>query len=466
MTLERRAFVLGLLALSPALARPRAAAAAEELTMLATVTRVVNLPMIVGLRLLEKEDGVKVAIKDLRSPESVMLAVIEGQGQVATGFAPFYPAIEKGAPVRGVLELSRPEFVVMAKKEIGSVKELHGVRLASHSPKATVQSLLEFYLKTQSGVQPNVVFIPEGSPARAEALLRGAVDAAAFDLTAAQVVAERAPGKFHVLVDFTDQPVSSSSLVVNAAFAKDKPELVQKLVRRMLESYRQGARDPKFWVRERGETLKEVDDAKLEGQLRALVKIFDLNGGLDRMRGPGAVENLSFQVATGNLTGPVGRVARVYLDLMIALPTAALIPLVILSVGINVASSAVIVFVFSAPFVTLNAYGGVRDVRARLVEMARAFGASPGQLFLCVVLPSALPMILAGIRYGLSRAFVGLIVAELLLSPFGLGRLIMTARSMFEHDRMFATVLWTLLLAGAALAALARLEARLLRWRA
>ena len=99
MTLERRAFVLGLLALSPALARPRAAAAAEELTMLATVTRVVNLPMIVGLRLLEKEDGVKVAIKDLRSPESVMLAVIEGQGQVATGFAPFYPAIEKGAPV-------------------------------------------------------------------------------------------------------------------------------------------------------------------------------------------------------------------------------------------------------------------------------------------------------------------------------------------------------------------------------
>ncbi len=166
------------------------------------------------------------------------------------------------------------------------------------------------------------------------------------------------------------------------------------------------------------------------------------------------------------VVGEVGRVVRVYLDLMIALPTAALIPLVILSVGINVASSAVIVFVFSAPFVTLNAYGGVRDVRARLVEMARAFGASWGQLFLCVVLPSALPMILAGIRYGLSRAFVGLIVAELLLSPFGLGRLIMTARSMFEHDRMFATVLWTLLLAGAALAALARLEARLLRWRA
>jgi ABC-type nitrate/sulfonate/bicarbonate transport system substrate-binding protein len=307
MTLTARLFALLVLVSAVFAVTPRAVGAAEELTLLSTVTRVVNLPMIVGLRLLEREDGVKVTVKDLRSPEAAMLAVIEGQGQVATGFAPFYPAIEKNAPVRGVMELSRPEFVVMAKREIATVKALNGVRLASHSPKATVQSLLEYYLKTQPGVQPNVVFIPEGSPARAEALLRGAVDAAAFDLSAAQVVNDRAPGKFHILVDFTDQPVSSSSLVVNNEFAKKKPEVVQKLVRRLLQSYREGARDPRFWVRERGETLKEIDDGKLESQLRALVKIFDLNGGLERMKGPGAVDNLSFQVATGNLTGPVGK---------------------------------------------------------------------------------------------------------------------------------------------------------------
>ena len=180
--------------------------------------------------------------------------------------------------------------------------------------------------------------------------------------------------------------------------------------------------------------------------------------------GSAVVLGIPFGLLMG-VVHPIGRVARVYLDLLIALPTAALIPLVILSFGINVVSSAVIVFAFSAPFVTLNAYGGVRDVRPRLVEMARAFDASWTQLFARIVLPSALPMVLAGVRYGLSRAFVGLIVAELLLSPFGLGKLIMTSRSMFEHDRMFATVLWTLLLAGAALAAVARLETRLLRWR-
>jgi NitT/TauT family transport system permease protein len=162
---------------------------------------------------------------------------------------------------------------------------------------------------------------------------------------------------------------------------------------------------------------------------------------------------------------PIGRVARFYIDLLIALPTAALIPLVILTFGINIASSAVIVFVFSAPFITMNAFGGVRDVRPRLVEMARSFQASWGELFVQVILPAAMPMILAGLRLGLSRAFLGLIIAELLLSPFGLGRLIMASRSMFEHDKMFATVVWTLLLSGLALAALARLELRLLRWR-
>jgi ABC-type nitrate/sulfonate/bicarbonate transport system substrate-binding protein len=292
-------------ALSALLAGP--AAAADEITVLSTVTRVVNLPMIVGLRLLEKQDGVKVNMKDLRSPESVALAVIDGQGQFGTGFAPFYPAIEKGAGIKGIMELSRPEFVIMAKKEIATVKGLNGVKLASHSPKSTVQSLVHYYLSSRPGITPNVVFIPEGSPARASALLRGAVDAAAFDLSSAQVVDSSAPGKFHTLVDFTSQPISSSTLMVNSAYAAKNPDLVRKVVLRLVDSYRRGAADPKFWVRERGDALKEIDDAKLESQLRAIVKIVDRDGGLERMRGKGAAENISFQVAAENLSGPASK---------------------------------------------------------------------------------------------------------------------------------------------------------------
>jgi NitT/TauT family transport system permease protein len=204
------------------------------------------------------------------------------------------------------------------------------------------------------------------------------------------------------------------------------------------------------------------------GELLASGALLRASGtsGISLALGFGAA--LALGVPCGLLMGvvrPVGRVARVYFDLLIALPTAALVPLVILTFGISIVSSAVIVFVFSVPFIAMNAYGGVRDVPPRLYEMARAFDAPWRHVFTRVVLPGALPMILAGTRYGLSRAFVGLIIAELLLSPFGLGRLIMTARSMFEHDRMFATVLWTLLLAAGVLALLGRLETRLLRWR-
>ena len=282
-------------------------AGAEDITLLTTVLRVVNIPTIVGLRLLEKEDGIKVAVKELRTPEAVVLAVIDGQGQIGTGFAPFYPAVEKGAPIRAVMELSRPEFVIAARQDLKTPQALNGARLASHSPKSTVQSLVEFYLRAHPGIKPNIVFIPEGSPARASALLRGAVDAAAFDLTSAKTVQDSAPGKFHVLVDFTTQPVSSSVLFFNPAFAKANPEVVRKTVLRLVEAYRRGAADPKFWVRSRGDVLKDVDDAKLEAQLRDVVKIVDLDGGIERMRGKAAMDNLSFQVGAGGLSGPASK---------------------------------------------------------------------------------------------------------------------------------------------------------------
>ena len=280
---------------------------AEDLTLLTTVLRVVNIPMIAGLHVLEKEDGIKVEVKELRTPEAVVLAVIDGQGQIGQGFAPFYPAVEKGAPIRAVLELSRPEFVISARQDLKTPQALNGVRLASHSPKSTVQSLLEFYFKAHPGIKPNIVFIPEGSPARASALLRGAVDAAAFDLSSAKTVQDSAPGKFHVLVDFTTQPVSSSLLFFNPAFAKANPQVVRKAVLRVVESYRRGAADPTFWVRERGDVLKDVDDARLEAQLRDVVRIVDLNGGIERMHGPAAMQNISFQVTAGGLTGPASK---------------------------------------------------------------------------------------------------------------------------------------------------------------
>jgi ABC-type nitrate/sulfonate/bicarbonate transport system substrate-binding protein len=288
--------------------RPTPAAPAR-VTLLSTVTRVVNLPLLVGFKLL-RQDGLAFEVRDLRTPEAVVLAVAERQGQFGTGFAAFYPAVEKGAPVRALFELSKPEFVVVAKREIATVAGLSGVRLASHSPGATVQALLEFFLLDHPGVTPTIVFMPEGSPARAEAILRGAVDAAAIDLTAAQVVLDRAPGRFHILVDLTRIPVSSSFLIARQDFIEGNQPLVRQVLRRLLESYRRGIASPAFWATEGAEFFPQVPREQLERQLAALARVFDLNGGIDRMTGAGAISNIQFQVATKNLTGPAMRWQR------------------------------------------------------------------------------------------------------------------------------------------------------------
>ncbi len=284
-------------------ASAEAAAPRRQLTVLSTVTRVTNLPTLVGLKLLRR-DGIDFTVKDLKTPEAVILALTERQGDLAFAFAPIYPAVEKGAPIRAFAELARPEFVVVAKKEIATVQALNGVKLASHSARATVQSLLEHYLRAFPAVKPNVVFMPAGSPARAEAILQGAVDAAAVDLAAAQVVLDRAPDRFHIVVDLTTAPVSNSFLAARTDFAAENADLMKLAIRRLLESHRNGAKDPAYWAREGAEFFKDIEPAKLERQMRLIARLYDPDVGIDRLKGAGAEQNIQFQVDVKNLTGP------------------------------------------------------------------------------------------------------------------------------------------------------------------
>jgi len=300
------ALLAATMSLLGAAAAEAAASPRRQVTVLSTVTRVTNLPTLVGFKLL-RQDGVDFTVKDLRTPEAVILALNERQGDLAFAFAPIYPAVEKGAPIRAVVELARPEFVVVAKKEIGSVQGLNGVKLASHSARATVQSLVEHYLKAYPAVKPNIVFMPAGSPARAEAILQGAVDAAAVDLAAAQVVLDRAPDKFHIVVDLTTAPVSNSFLAARTDFLEQNADLVKQAVRRIVESHRQGTKDPTFWAREGAEFFKDLEPARLERQVRLIAKLYDPDGGIDRLKGAGAMQNIQFQVDVGNLSGPASK---------------------------------------------------------------------------------------------------------------------------------------------------------------
>ncbi|HEY7299912.1 MAG TPA: ABC transporter permease [Xanthobacteraceae bacterium] len=147
-----------------------------------------------------------------------------------------------------------------------------------------------------------------------------------------------------------------------------------------------------------------------------------------------------------------------------ATPTIALAPLFILWFGIGIWSKVLIVVLLVFFPVAINTEAGLRTTSERLIEMLRSFGASPRQIFFKLALPSAVPFILAGLKLGIGRGLIGVVVAELFGSRAGLGRLISASSDAFNMPDLFAGVV-VLAVAGILMTAgFSWLETRLVPW--
>lgn len=154
-----------------------------------------------------------------------------------------------------------------------------------------------------------------------------------------------------------------------------------------------------------------------------------------------------------------------FLAALYATPRIALLPLIVLWVGLGIGSKVVVVFLSAFFPICLTTIAGVRTVSAAHLEVARSFAAGDAHIFRTIVLPSCLPFILAGLRLGLGRGLVGVVVAELYGASAGIGFLINLAGSMFQTDTVFVGIA---LLAGFGLVfneILRRAERRVERWR-
>ena len=158
------------------------------------------------------------------------------------------------------------------------------------------------------------------------------------------------------------------------------------------------------------------------------------------------------------------RIIQPWISSLYATPTIALAPLFILRMGIGIWSKVLVVITLVLFPVSINTEAGLRTTSERLIEMLRSFGASPQQIFLKVSLPSALPFILAGLKLGIGRGLIGVVVAELFGSRAGIGRLISAAADSFNMPDLFVGVV---LLAAAGIAMTAGfgwIESRLVPW--
>ena len=144
-----------------------------------------------------------------------------------------------------------------------------------------------------------------------------------------------------------------------------------------------------------------------------------------------------------------------------AAPMAAIIPLITYVYGIGLTSKVLAVIMLAAPVIVMNSYKGIRNTNPSLLQMCRSFQGTRRQEVVKIVLPHAAALIFAGLRLGLAMGFIGIVIAELLITPTGIGDLITYHSSVADYPKMFATIASIIAVAALSLHALERLEKRL-----
>jgi NitT/TauT family transport system permease protein len=152
-------------------------------------------------------------------------------------------------------------------------------------------------------------------------------------------------------------------------------------------------------------------------------------------------------------------------ELFYPLPKSALIPVTVLWLGFGDGSKILLIFLGCMIPVTIGAYNGARGSDHALVWSARSMGASKLRMMWDVVVPSALPELLNGIRTALALAFILLVASELIVSQRGFGYLIGYLGSTGSYEGMYAVVLTVAFLGFAADRLYQLLMRRMLRWR-
>ena len=154
-----------------------------------------------------------------------------------------------------------------------------------------------------------------------------------------------------------------------------------------------------------------------------------------------------------------------FVNAMNATPRVALLPLVIIWLGIGILSKVGIIFLGAVFPLIINTRDGVKTTPHNLLTAARSFGASEWQIFRSVVIPSTVPFILTGLRLGIGRALIGVMVGELYAATAGIGFMITVAGATFQTDKVFVGVLIFAITGMIATELVDRAERRFDRWR-
>ena len=153
-----------------------------------------------------------------------------------------------------------------------------------------------------------------------------------------------------------------------------------------------------------------------------------------------------------------------YVTFLYSTPAVALVPLIVLWSGYELKAKVIILVLFAFFPMVINTYQGVKNVDPKLLEVGKAFRCSESQLWVNIVLPAALPFIIAGLRLAVGRGLIGMVLADLYTAISGIGYLIVRSAATYRVDRMFVPIV-TLGILGIAFTALVTwFERRAVPW--
>lgn len=154
-----------------------------------------------------------------------------------------------------------------------------------------------------------------------------------------------------------------------------------------------------------------------------------------------------------------------FISFFYAMPRVAMLPLLILWLGIGIYSKIALVFLGSFFPIIISTASGIQNIDESLIDCSRSFGANEWQLFTTVALPASLPFILVGCRLGVARALIGVVVGELYGATAGVGFFIANAGSLYQTDRVFVGIIIVSVAGVLLIELMNRIESRFQRWR-
>lgn len=158
------------------------------------------------------------------------------------------------------------------------------------------------------------------------------------------------------------------------------------------------------------------------------------------------------------------RMTAPYLTVLLVTPMAGIIPLLIMALGLTLAASSMLVFVFCVPMVVVNTRAAAKGIDKGQIEMGKSYLANRFSMARFIYIPGSLIGIMSGMRLALGRAIAGMVIGELLLVSIGVGGLILTYQARYQAGEMYSVIFLVVLQSWLMAVGVSWLERKATHW--